>query len=591
MNRLSSIRVKMALGTSFLFLIFILNASVIWYFSMQSQAEKTAIDNIQSTVNIAETSMDTRVKDIINIASLVTIQADNTLNANILTVLENRDNLTEAQLVNYRKTSSEYLVSLCSFQKYLSGLRISNFEGEGLSYGNSTTIDIMEKNNYLDSLSMDGSITFIEPHYWTDWYKNSSDYVFSVMKPVKNNYGERIGYVIADIDSHIFEDSFGKINNKSSLYVLNEDASRVIYSKEKKGVEGDLAIQLPQLVEDKVGDDYGNFMITVGREKYLVAYTRSPLTNWIAISVIPHKVVMADFADSANRMIVTTVFILLICFSLIWLYSSMITRNIVGLTEAVKKVGKEQMTLDFTITSKDEVKELATQFQNMLSRISMLYEQMKEKELEKRKAEIAALQFQMNPHFLYNSLNTIRFLATIQGIENIKNVAEILSSMMHINMDGRAEVTIKEDVQFIKDYLKLQTYRQISLFTSNVECDREIMDCRISKLLVQPLVENSIKHGFIDGGKDCAIDVSYSLVDGNVWVTVEDNGAGIDEAQMDAIMTRKANNNAGHIGLANIKERINLNYGEPYTMKVESVKGEFTRITLVLPLIKGEEDA
>ena len=591
MSRLSSIRVKMALGTSFLFLIFILSASIVWYFSMQNHAEKTAIDNIQSTVNIAETSMDTRVKDIVNVASLVTIQADNSLNANILTVLENRNNMSEAQLVEYRKTSSEYLISLCSFQKYLSGLRISNFEGEGLSYGNTTTIDIMDQNGYLDSLSMDGSITFIEPHYWTNWYKNASDYVFSMMKPVKNNHGDRIGYVIADIDSHIFEDSFGKINNKSSLYVLNEDASRIIYLNEKKGVAEDLAVQLPGLVEKQVDDEYGNFMINVDGEKYLVAYTRSPLTNWIAISVIPHRVVMADFADSANKMIIITILILLVCFSLIWLYCSAITRNIVGLTESVKKIGKDQMSLDFAITTNDEVKELATQFQNMLTRISDLYEQMKEKELEKRKAEIAALQFQMNPHFLYNSLNTIRFLATIQGIENIKQVAEILSSMMHINMDGRAEVTIGEDVQFIKDYLKLQTYRQINLFTSHVECDREIINCKISKLLVQPLVENSIKHGLMEASNDGFIDVKYALVDGTVHVTVEDNGSGIDDAQLEEIMNRKANKNAGHIGLANIKERINLNYGQPYTMKVESVKGMFTRITLVLPLLKGEEDA
>ncbi|MCR4588019.1 MAG: histidine kinase, partial [Lachnospiraceae bacterium] len=303
------------------------------------------------------------------------------------------------------------------------------------------------------------------------------------------------------------------------------------------------------------------------------------------------KVVMADFMNTVNRMIVIMILFLFICFSLIWWYCSMITRNIVGLTEAVKQIGEGQMTLDFAVTTNDEVRELTMQFRNMLDRISRLYEQMKEKELEKRKVEIAALQFQMNPHFLYNSLNTIRFLASIQGIENIKDVAEILSSMMHLNMDGRAEVTIKEDVQFIKEYLRLQTYRQISLITSVVECEEAIMDCKITKLLVQPLVENSIKHGFPGTMNNGRIHVKYMLVDGNIQVVVEDNGIGIDEQELNRNLNRKENGNAGHIGLANIKERIRLNYGDPYTMAVESKKGEFTRITLVLPVLKEEKDA
>ncbi|MFN2938787.1 sensor histidine kinase [Lachnospiraceae bacterium YH-ros2226] len=592
MNNIHSIRTKLTAATSIIFLAFIITTSAIWHQNLEAQAERTATQNIQSTINIAEASMDKKLKDIVNIMSLLTSHADSSLNANILSTMSHSDTMTPAQIVEYRRSANDYLISLCSFQNYLNGLRISSFNGESFSYGNVTGDELIKDKGYLELLPTGQTDTaFIEPHYWTKWYANSNDYVFSIMKPVFTEQHTLSGYVISDIDSQIFDDYFGNLKTDSSLFILDSKGQHVIYQNQNRNLPAISKKELLSMSRQHLTRSYGNFISSFDGSKYLIAYTRSPLTRWVAVSIMPEAMIMRDFSSVSSKLLILTLILLMIFLAIIWLNTTAMTRNIVKLTTAVKNVGNEQLNLQTDIHSNDEVGELSRQFQFMMCRINSLLQNVKVKELEKRKAEISALQFQMNPHFLYNSLNTIRFLASLQGIENIEHVAEILSSMMHLNMDGRSEISIKEDADFVRMYLDMQTYRQINLFTYDIRIDPEAEGCFIPKLLVQPLVENAIKHGLCNRETDGHIDITYTIENSDLIVRVKDNGIGIPLKQIERILNHNMHTSAGHIGLANIRERILLNYGENYSLHVESEPGKYTLITLHLPVIRGKSHA
>lgn len=584
MKKSQSIRYKLLLSMLFIFLIFVFIMLIIWYHSLKKQAESTAIANMESAINVANTAFENQVQDIINIESLTTIQTNNSLSTNILNILE-QESLTPAEIVAYRRNAKDYLISLCSFQKYLNGLMLSNFNGDTVVYGNPTPYEMIMEHNWLEVLHDSSTgIAFIEPHYQTKWYANKNDLVFSIMKPVLNQSQDEMGFVIADVNCQLFHDSFGYIASNTSLYIVDDNSRNIIYSSGDNILNLNESEQIPEHISEQLNGNSGNFFIKQQNKMYLAVYNKSSLSNWNTINIISEKDILMEFSTAIQHVLIITFILLAIMISLVFGFSSLFTNNIIKLTEAVKEVDENHLSLDIEISSSDEVAALYTQFQSMLGRIKCLLSEIQAKEEEKRNAEIAALQFQMNPHFLYNTLNTIKFLASIQGIENIEKVAELLSNLMHINMDGRSLLFIHEDIHFVECYLELQTYRHTNIFTYDIVASDDIQHYSVPKLFVQPLVENAIMHGLSNKPINGHIQIEYIAVDSVLHIIVEDNGKGITSEKIQEIFSRNQNENAGHIGIYNLQKRIKLYYGDRYDITIQSKVGEYTRCELTLPL-------
>ncbi|MFA9465544.1 MAG: sensor histidine kinase [Velocimicrobium sp.] len=591
MKKLQSIRYKLLLSMSLIFLVFVAIVLFIWYSALKNQAESTAIRNMESTIHVSNLAFENQVKDIINVASLTTIRTDNSLSTNILNIIE-QDSLSAAEIIAYRRSAKDYLISLCSFKKYLNGLMLSNFQGNTVLYGNPTPYQMIIDNNWISLLNdTPSTTTFIEPHYQTKWYANKNDLVFSIMKPVYDLSQKKIGFVIADINCQLFNDSFDMTHySNTSLYLIDNNLHNVIFASDNNILNLNQSEKVTSSISKQLKGDTGDFFITIKKTKYLVVYNKSTLTNWNTISIIPEKNILAEFSTAAKNVFVITILLLVVMIFLVFTFSSLLTTNITKLTNAVKGIGGENLSLDISITSKDEVADLATQFKSMLTRIKSLLTEIRTKEEEKRTAELAALQFQMNPHFLYNSLNTIKFLASIQGIENIQTVAELLSSLMHTNMDGRTVLSIEEDICFTKSYLTLQTYRHTIIFDYTITAAPEILDYKVPKLFVQPLVENAIKHGLVDKQVGGSIMVEYKVIDSVLHICVDDNGLGMSDERIREILSKKQNTNAGHIGIYNIRERLKLYYGLEYDIKIDSTPNHHTSFEITLPVLENEEN-
>lgn len=587
----TSIRYKFIFSMTTIFLLFAFIVLGIWYKALKKEAASTAIQNSEHLLQVSNTIFENQVRDIINVAALTSVRSSNSLSTNIITILS-RDDLTDAEIVNYRRTASDYLISLCSFKNNLNGLMLSDFDGNTITYGLPTSFQTMVENNWISPIKdSDNKLVFIPPHYPDKWYNTQKDMVFSVLKPIYNFNNEKIGFVNADINADLFQECFDTSSpSSSSLYVINKEDGTVLFRPTLNLLHMELNTQAIPEITEHLTLESGHFFITnLQREKMLVVYHTSSLTHWTTLNVIPEKEIVSAFTDTLHNIILITLILVILLIISVFLTTALLTKKIRLLANAVKLISGDCLDFPINIQTNDEIGALSNQFKAMLERIKRLLWEIKKEEEAKHRAEIAALQFQMNPHFLYNTLNTIKFLSSLQGVANIGKVAESLSSLMHINMDGRSFIHVKEDSAFVESYLEIQNYRYTNTFQYRIHVSEQAESYMIPKLIIQPLVENSLKHGLKEKDSDGILFVDYLIDEDCLKVIVEDNGQGIFDERIQEILNKNQSENAGHIGIHNIRERMGMYFGLDFDMEIISQPGIFTRFEIVIPLIEENE--
>lgn len=586
MKLFRGIRAKFLLVTTAVFLVFTALLLVIWYDSLSREAERTAVRNMSSLVQGANNVFESQIKDICNIMALTTMRADNHLPANVLNILS-EPNLTPAELVSYRKTAEDYLISLCGFKQYINGMMVSDFQGNDVSYGISPSFNEVKSFGWYPELSQyENAFYFMEPHIFRH------DSVFSIVRPVYGTGGEMIGFVCANVKSRLFEDVFGaNMENPAMLYVMDSQSGKIMYTSgnDKLGIG---EIQNPEETFAKhLTADGGTFFCEMNDLPVLVVYHRSTVTNWVTLSVVPRTGIVSGFNAVRNSVfLITGICIAVMLFCLV-VFTSLLTRNIVRLTKSVRDIRSEELVLHAAIETSDEVGELYRQFQSFLARIRELIRHIKLTEAKKRRADLLALQAQINPHFLYNTLNTIKFMAALQGADNIGEVSEKLSSLMKITMSDRVFLSVTEEVEYLQSYLSIQRCRYVQAYRTQIDVEEGAEELHLPKLLVQPLVENAFKHGIASRETDGIIVVRFFSLDGILHIRVEDNGPGMEGELIRAVIEGKRNEDDGSIGIYNVAERVRMYFGEPYGLTITSQPGMFTRVDLTLPAIQGEEDS
>ncbi|MDD3823996.1 MAG: histidine kinase [Sphaerochaetaceae bacterium] len=278
------------------------------------------------------------------------------------------------------------------------------------------------------------------------------------------------------------------------------------------------------------------------------------------------------------------------------LISHHLTKPIHALTWAVNKVGEGIMDVQVDVNHIDEIKQLSIGFNAMTDRIQKLLEAVKLEEQNKRKAHLQTLQLQLTPHLLYNSLNTIRWMAQINGQENIKRITMALTRYMRSLSDIDSEyITLRKELELLEDYAEIQRFRYTD-FTIMKEIPTHLLDACIHKLMVVNLVENSIIHGIADIPEAGIITVSAKADAETLYVTVADNGVGLPPEVIARLTDRRprpddtpsdqlsAVEEDQHTGLRNIQDRLHLYHGKDHALIIESTEGHGCCITIPIPL-------
>lgn len=281
--------------------------------------------------------------------------------------------------------------------------------------------------------------------------------------------------------------------------------------------------------------------------------------------------------------------ILAIFFSIILVYvlavvfSVPLTKRIKSLTSSMKRVSEGNLDTQIAVTSNDEVGVLAQSFNDMVNQIKELIEQISTTERLKRQAELRAFHYQINPHLLFNTLNSIQWKARLLGAKEVQEMIYHLTEVLHENLNFSDElIPIKQELQTIKHYLKVQEIRYGQTFEYIEDVHLECLDYLIPRMTLQPLFENTFFHAFEDGRG--TIELVVMAKPEHLEIILTDNGKGMNQEIIEKLLTPKHQNDKGRgIGVYNVDQRVRLHFGMEYGLSIESVIGVKTIFTIKLP--------
>ncbi|MEO2213119.1 sensor histidine kinase [Paenibacillus amylolyticus] len=316
----------------------------------------------------------------------------------------------------------------------------------------------------------------------------------------------------------------------------------------------------------------------------------SPLSQqkWTTYLYMPLDELTADGKILGRNLVTLAIVIVLFAAVISIFLSHVITTPIKKLLRNIALVEKGQFEQVEPIGSRDEIGHLSIRFNRMSHELKRMVERMQQEEIEKAKAEMRALHDQIKPHFLYNTLGSVKWIASMQQADKIVDMTDALISMLRYatKSDGTL-VTIREELDNITNYVTIQNVRYYDCIQMRYEVEDKVLDYRMPKMILQPIVENAIFHGLAELEEDGIITIRIQLQVDEVVIEICDNGVGMDHHTMQNLLEEKpgASARTNGIGLHNVQRRIQLHFGKPYGIQVESKMGEGTIFSILLPAI------
>lgn len=463
--------------------------------------------------------------------------------------------------------------------------------------GRKAGVDITKQSWFINAMNEVGNMHFSSPHVQNLFENNNFRYywVISLSRNVElTNLGNtRSGVLLVDMNYSAIEQMFEKVNEQGAGYVyLMDKNGEIIYHPEQKALYSGLVHENNSTaVEYEDGSYVEKFE---GKERAVVVKTVG-YTGWKIVCVIPTDELSLDNEQQRLFMLmIATVTVLLILFGNAAV-SHIVTDPIRRLEESITMLEQqEEMAEDaIVIGGSHEIRHLGRTIKSLVKQMRNLTDDMVRTEKEKRKSELDALQSQINPHFLYNTLDSVVWMVESERYQDAIDMVKALAGLFRISLSkGNHIITIKDEIQHATNYMNIQQVRFKNKFETSFDIDPEIENCATVKLIVQPLLENAIYYGVVhmDMGEG-EIKVHGYEKDGDIYIEVSDNGMGIPEDVIDTLLVEKAKTRGkgSGIGLWNVNQRISLYFKGNYGLSIESELDEGTTVTIHLPKIPYEE--
>ena len=414
----------------------------------------------------------------------------------------------------------------------------------------------------------------------------SSDSIFSVVKFFHGQAaGDPDGVVLVDIRQDIIEQLVNRVSIGESSFLYVMDGDSIVYTPASPIVYRIDAASFP-------ADGGESASVRIDGREYMITNHLSEYSGWRVVGVLPWSEATASVQPAYAALGLGVAVGLLLVFLFSVRLSQSVTRPISKLSSLMEKVEKGDFSVRFSASYQDEIGVLGRSFNHMLERIDSLIHDLQEEKQIRLEAQLKSLQEQIKPHFLYNTLDTISWMARAQGAMDVVQLVDALTSMFRIGLSqGKDYIPLREEKTHVANYLFIQKVRYQDRLQYAMEIPEELDLCIVPKLILQPLVENAIYHGIKLKRGGGMIRLTGEARDGSLCLRVWDSGAGVSPERLQEIRrTLKENpekKDTG-FGLAYIAERIRLAYGENYGVDIDSEEGVWTEVTLHLPL--REED-
>ena len=444
-------------------------------------------------------------------------------------------------------------------------------------------LDVKQKEWYKKAVEGSGKI-FISSSHVQNLVNGKYQWVVSLSRAIvdkQNN--EVIGALLVDLNYNVINNLCKKISlgNKGYVFLLDEQGNIIYHPKQQLIYNG---LNNEKTLEVKECKD--SFFITEGKqERKLYVLSRSEKTGWTAVGVANVSELFEQKLQTQHLYLISAVVLLFIAMLLSFLISRAITRPIKHLQDSMKEVEKGNFHMKVETKGSEEIANLGKSYNIMIQTVEELMEnQVKDQEL-KRKSELRALQAQINPHFLYNTLDSIVWMAEEGKNQEVVTMTSSLARLFRQSISNEAEeVTLRQEIDYVKNYLIIQKMRYQEQLSYDIQVPESILNYYVIKLVLQPLVENALYHGvkYKEGVGTILVD-GYETED-TVVLQIIDDGIGMDEEELSHLFEKRTGTyKSNRVAVRNIHNRIQLHYGKDYGLRFESKKGFGTKVIVTLP--------
>ena len=504
-----------------------------------------------------------------------------------------KNNFSESNVNNkldlLYETNKDLLVSICVFTedgKVVSSSPVGQVKD---------LVNPAESDWFLKARKRSENLHFSTPHVQNLFIDHDNQYrwVVSLSRAVDITYDGQIvsGVLLVDMNFSGIEQIFRNIDvgKNGYIYLINNDGE-IIYHPKQQLIYSNL-LEENNIVASTYDD--GSIKEIFKGEDRLITVKTVGYTGWKVVCVTPIKDITSDY----RRVGIIVIFILLLSI-FIFSYLNMIvsvriTNPIVELEKSVKQLENGDNNVDISIKGSYEIQHLGKAIKSMIKQMHVLMENIIQQQEAKRKSELNALQAQINPHFLYNTLDSIIWMIENENYDGSIIMVTALARLFRISLSkGKNIISVRNEIEHVRNYLTIQNIRYKNKFTYEIQDDENTLDLCCIKLIIQPLVENAIYHSmeFMDG--DGEIIIKLYINDDNLFIEVIDNGLGMTEDEaMNLLKKERKNKSKGSgIGIKNVNDRIKIYFGEKYGVSIYSEPDEGTMIRINMPCIRYDED-
>jgi len=431
-----------------------------------------------------------------------------------------------------------------------------------------------------------------------DGFQYPNQNVISIMATVKQRIThEVIGFIVIDLEDSVVErffDSFS-IGKTGFFYIVDESGNPIFTPSDMK--ESIQSIQ-PTELSHLLNSQHDSFVDqSTGKPKFVV-FSTSAATGWKIIGQVPLQEIVEDANEIRQLIIISVALSILFTITLYFFITTRLTRPVQLLKNKMRQAASGYLEAKVKPTGQDEIADLGNSFNIMLDQIKMLLDQSISEQEQIQKAELRTLQAQINPHFLYNTLDSIVWMAEAGKNEQVIQLVQALSRFFRISLNkGRDWITLREELEHVRNYLVIQQMRYRDILDYQIEVDAELYELPILKMTLQPIVENALYHGLKNKRTKGLIRILGQLHNKHmIELVIEDNGIGMipeklaqlrDQLNKQRFPEETGVEISGGFGLHNVHERLRLYYGSPYGVDIDSIDQVGTKVILQIPIKKG----
>lgn len=462
------------------------------------------------------------------------------------------------------------------FEAYVIGYNGVNYTTYSQKYSiNDVYYNPKYSQAFMDNVDAVLINTFLDPKE-----KGVYRYAFQVVREIRDHITqEPCGFVILNISEKVLYDSYDElIRDDKKIIIVNENGT-VLSSKDKRLIE-EKYLNLAKIIGMPLKKN-GYTTIKNDTGTSMVFFDRIQGTQWYLIEEMELNAVWQPLQSIKVFILVITVICIGIFLILSRYFANRTSQPIISIRNKMEQVTQGNLNVRATIKNNDEFGQIANSFNEMVQQIEYLLMTIKEEERKKRLAELDFLRAQINPHFIYNTLSSIRFYVEMNKNTRAEEMLFHFSKILRKTLSRSDEfITIRDEIKTIEDYVQLQKLRYADSFEVVYDISIDILDCMIPTFILQPIVENSIFYS-IGQEKAGLITIVGRREGDKIKIIIGDNGIGMSEQQIDKVLNKEIQINK--VGLINVHERIQLNYGMDYGLNIVSQDGKGVQVTLMLP--------